>query len=548
MGDIKALVNDPRFRSLDPATQKSVLGQADARFQNLSDSDFKSFLDRAITPVSDRVATESLPRTLGGFQDAIKQSPSYHGHSDNPLLDSAKTAAGITSLVGLGLGGAGAIAGATLKGFLTSLVTGGVSGAAAGKAAKWLELPGWAQTAAELLGGAVGMAGSSKLGPLIQEYIETRPKGPVTGFIDFLRSKGATTEAQAVEKLIVEPTGVTGGTPIPSSGPSSYPPGDPNAEPGPGLWQKNGPSLPKEPNSRILVDHIPNTRTPPYGPAEMGPGYSGTQLPGATGRGSNSQTPLPQVPQARAIIEGPNPPTPSDYIFVGGEQYQIPGSKGILEAPGPTGKVPAKAPASSGPVLDERQQAALKVGTKILDTQDDKSRLIANYWKQQGINPTEVDEVAYRGHEKAVGKSPSKDVASSLARTKKIYESLGESSAPSESSNTQTGEVSPSLLEDTLKKSIKKAQSVESPKGIKASKGTTGKSPVVATPLAPVPSAPVETGTFTYDNPNPRMEFKRIGPGQWHARAAGTADPFTPSPIGDTLEESLINNELRRSE
>lgn len=353
MANVKALIADPDFQHLSPAGQKQVLTRVDPTFSGLSDEGLKSFLSQMAPKVSDRFATESLPKTLGGFQEAIQSSPNYHGHSDSPLLDSAKTAAGITGAVGLGLGGASAIAGATLKGFLTSLAIGTATGAGAGKVAKYLELPGWAQTAAEMIGGAAGMSSSGRLGSLIQEYAESRPKGPVSGFIDFLLNKNAKPEAEAITRLIHEPTGVTGGRPVPPTDPNqwrngvpyNYPPGDPNAEPGPGLWQRD-----REYPGIIRPNDITGTPVEPFPsspnrslnePSEPSPGFRGTRLPGPTGRGSNSQTPLPSVPSPRAIIEGPNPPKPSDYIFVGGDQYQIPGTKGVLEAPGPTGKVPS---------------------------------------------------------------------------------------------------------------------------------------------------------------------------------------------------------------
>jgi hypothetical protein len=46
MADVNGLLSDPRFQSLDTATQKAALGRVDSRFANLSDDDFNSFKQR----------------------------------------------------------------------------------------------------------------------------------------------------------------------------------------------------------------------------------------------------------------------------------------------------------------------------------------------------------------------------------------------------------------------------------------------------------------------------------------------------------------------
>ncbi len=494
MADVKSLIADSEFQHLSPAGQKQVLAGIDPQFEGLSDEGFKSFLAHFSTPPTPQADAYAQGAGFKNKADLVSQIDKA-GVQGGPV--SAIPLSGIpAAAAGWGAGavaehlGAGPVV-QTIAGLLTAGTVGGVQAGIA----KLRSLP--KSTATEAV--KIIAKGLGRYIPIVKEALS------VGDLVSALRTK--TPEALAEIPEIFKPTGVTGGRPV---------------EPSPSVPGSLG------------------------GPSEPGPGFSGTKLPAPTGKGGTSQTPLPAVPTLRAPVEGI--PHASEYTFSGGNQYQIPGTKGVMASEGPTGPLP-KAPGSStaGPALSERDQAALKVGGKILDSQDTKSRTIANFWKQQGIDPTQIDEPTYAAHEKRLGFGKSRDVASSLARTRQVFGTLGESLALSPSSNNEAPTTS--VLEDTLKKSIKK---VESQKGIKASKGTTPKGApkvTITAPVPTVPSAPVEEGgVFTYGGSTPTWEFKRLGSGSWAQRDFGSDQPFASvgGPQALDLEDAFTNQELKR--
>ncbi len=527
MADVKSVVADPDFQHLSLAGQKQVLAGIDPQFQGLSDEGFKSFLSHFSAP--------STPHA-----DAYAQGAGFKNKADLvSQIDKAGVQGGPVSAIPLsGIPaaaagwGAGEVAkhlgGGTVAQTIAGLLTAGTVGGVQAGITKLQSLP--KSTATEAV--KIIAKGLGRYIPVIKEALS------VGDLVSALRTKTPGALAEVPE--ILRPT-VTGGRPVAPSEPSPYPPGDPNAEPGPGLWQRNGLKGPRSVDP-ILPERGPERYGSPY--REAGPGFSGTELPAPTGKGGTSQTPLPAVPVLRAPVEGI--PHASEYTFSGGNQYQIPGTKGVMASEGPTGPLP-KAPGSptAGLSLSERDQAALKVGGKILDSQDTKSRTIANFWKQQGIDPTQIDETTYAAHEKRLGFGKSRDAASSLARTRQVFGTLGESPVLSPSSNNEAPTTS--VLEDTLKKSIKK---VESQKGIKASKGTTPKGAPKVTITAPVPTAPPveEGGVFTYGGSAPTWEFKRLGSGSWAQRDFGSDQPFASvgGPQALDLEDAFTNSELKR--
>ena len=111
MADVNGVLADPQFRSLDPATQRQVLGRIDPTFSQISDQDYQQFMQRMNPPAAPHTAelhhgtpglkgTPAVPRTfLGTLVRDMSQIPAMVGNFIQHPIDTIQS--GVNSFLNM---------------------------------------------------------------------------------------------------------------------------------------------------------------------------------------------------------------------------------------------------------------------------------------------------------------------------------------------------------------------------------------------------------------------------------------------------------------